>query len=213
MPSKRSIRMKRVKKSTRTNKSARLKTSTRLTQGVGVWAIAAVAICVLAGAMVIGARQGSEPPHRTSRDTPPVETAPAAGVARKAPAPRALLLQAPAANATAVNASAVAESAVDAPVPTPASVTVTGCLERADETFRLKDTTGIDAVKARSWKSGFLKKRAASIDVVDAANRLKLPDHVGQRVSLTGTLVDREMQARSLQRISASCTSNPKVKT
>ena len=211
MPSKRSIRMKRAKKSTRSNKSARLKTSTRLIQGVGVWAIAAVAICVLAGAMVIGARQGSEPPHRTSRDMP-LETAPAAVVARKAPAPRALPLQAPAANATAVNASTVAESAVDAPVPTPASVTVTGCLERADETFRLKDTTGIDVVKARSWKSGFLKKRAASIDVVDAANRLKLPDHVGQRVSLTGTLVDREMQARSLQRISASCTGNGKAK-
>jgi hypothetical protein len=212
MPSKRSIRMKRVKKPARSNKSARLKTSTRLTQGVGVWAIAAVAICVLAGAMVIGARQGSEPPHRTSRETPPLETAPAAVVARKAPAPRALPLQAPPANATPVNASTVAESAVDPPVPAPASVTVTGCLERADETFRLKDTTGIDAVKARSWKSGFLKKRAASIDVVDAANRLKLPDHVGQRVSLTGTLVDREMHARSLQRISASCASNRKVK-
>ncbi len=169
MPSKRSIRMKRAKKSTQSNKSARLKTSTRLTRGVGVWAIAAVAICVLAGAMVIGARQGSEPPHRTSRDTP-LETEPAAVVARKAPAPRALPPQAPAANATAVNASTVAESAVDAPVPT-------------------------------------------AIDVVDAANRLKLPDHVGQRVSLTGTLVDREMQARSLQRISASCTSNGKAKT
>jgi hypothetical protein len=211
MPLKRPIRMKRSKKSARSNKSARAKTSTRLTRGGGVWAIGAVAICVLAGAMVIGARQGSEPPRRTSRDMP-LETAPAEVVARKAPAPRPLPLQAPAANATAVNASTVAESPVDPSVPMPAPVTITGCLERADDTFRLKDTTGTDALKARSWKSGFLKKRAASIDVVDAANRVKLPDHVGQRVSLTGTLVDREMQVRSLHRISASCATNRKAK-
>jgi hypothetical protein len=176
-----------------------------------VWAIAAVAICVLAGAMVIGARQGSEPPRRTSRDVP-LEPAPAEVVARKAPvpAPRPLPLQAPAANATAVNASTVAESPVDVPMQAP--VTITGCLERTDDTFRLKDTAGTDGLKARSWKSGFLKKRAASVDVVDAANRVKLPDHVGQRVSLTGTLVDREMQVRSLQRISASCATSRKAK-
>jgi hypothetical protein len=212
MPLKRPIRMKRSKKSARSNKSARLKSSRQLTGRVGVWAIAAVAICVLAGAMVIGARQGAEPPRRTSRDMP-LETAPVEVVARKAPAPRARPWQAPAANTTAVNASTVAESPVDAPVPMAAPVTITGCLERADDTFRLKDTTGTDALKARSWKSGFLKKRAASIDVVDAANRVKLPDHVGQRVSLTGTLVDREMQVRSLQRISASCATSRKAKT
>jgi hypothetical protein len=76
-------------------------------------------------------------------------------------------------------------------------VTVTGCLERHDETFRLKDTTGADAAMSRSWKSGFLKKRPAPIEVVDSANRLKLTDHVGQRVSVTGVLADREMQVRS----------------
>jgi hypothetical protein len=90
-------------------------------------------------------------------------------------------------------------------VPKPAPVTISGCLERSDETFRLKDTAGADAPKSRSWKSGFLKKGSASIAVVDASHRLKLPDHVGQRVSVTGSLVDREMQVRSLQRIAASC--------
>ena len=63
---------------------------------------------------------------------------------------------------------------------------------------------GADAPKSRSWKSGFLKKGSAPIEVVDAAHRLKLTDHVGQRVSVTGRLVDREMQVRSLQRVSAS---------
>jgi len=86
----------------------------------------------------------------------------------------------------------------------PASATITGCLQRRDEGFRLKDASG-DAPRTRSWKSGFLKKGTPPIDVVDASNRLKLNDHVGQRVSLTGVLVDREMRARSLQRVAAAC--------
>ena len=95
---------------------------------------------------------------------------------------------------------------MQAPAATSTLVTITGCLERGDSTFRLKDTTGADAPKSRSWKSGFLKSGSASIQVVDAGDRLNLSNHVGQRVSLTGTLVDREMKARSLQSISASCT-------
>lgn len=84
------------------------------------------------------------------------------------------------------------------------SVTITGCLEMDNEAFRLKDTTG-DVPKARGWKSGFLKKKAATIELVDAAKTMKLPDHVGERVVVTGVLVDREMQVRSLRRIAASC--------
>ena len=53
---------------------------------------------------------------------------------------------------------------------------------------------------------------SASIEVVDAAHRLKLPDHVGQKVSVTGTLVDREMQVRSLRRVATSCGNSPKVR-
>jgi hypothetical protein len=97
------------------------------------------------------------------------------------------------------------ESATSGPTQTISAVTITGCLENAHDAFRLKDTSGADAPKARSWKSGFLKKSTPSIEVVDAANRLQLPAHVGQRVSVTGVLVDREMKARSLKRIAASC--------
>ena len=88
-------------------------------------------------------------------------------------------------------------------------MTITGCLEQADESYRLKDTTGVEAAKSRSWRSGFLKKRSASVEVVDASNRLQLPTHVGQRVSVTGLIVDREMQGRSLKRIAASCDIEP----
>jgi hypothetical protein len=100
-------------------------------------------------------------------------------------------------------------SKVPATTEQPQIVTLTGCLERDDETFRLKDTTGLEAPKARSWKSGFLKKSAASIEVVDAANRVKLSTHVGQRVSVTGMLVEREIQVRSLRRVAASCKDKP----
>jgi hypothetical protein len=109
-----------------------------------------------------------------------------------------------------VAAPAVAESSAPAAAvkATPA-VTITGCLEQDDESFRLKDTEGADAPRSRSWKTGFLKKSSASIEVVDAANHLKLPKYVGQRVSVTGVLVDREMKARTLQRVATSCSDKP----
>ncbi len=84
-------------------------------------------------------------------------------------------------------------------------VTVTGCLEQDDERFQLKDTAGEDAPKGRSWRSGFLRKSASTIDVVDQSSRLHLPTYVGQRVRMTGALVDREMQVRSVSIIAESC--------
>jgi hypothetical protein len=109
-----------------------------------------------------------------------------------------------------VAAAAAPESAAQpsAAKSTP-SVTITGCLQRDDETFRLKDTEGAEAPKSRSWKTGFLRKGSASIEVVDAANRLKLTNYVGQRISLTGVLIDREMQARTLHRVAPSCSDKP----
>jgi hypothetical protein len=86
-----------------------------------------------------------------------------------------------------------------------APVAITGCLEQDDNAFRLKDASGEAAPKARSWKSGFLRKSTATISVIDSANRLALANHVGRRVTVTGTLVDREMQARGLQRVAQSC--------
>jgi len=85
-----------------------------------------------------------------------------------------------------------------------ASVTITGCLEQDEGTFWLKDVSGEDAPKTRSWKSGFLTKRSSPVALVDGANALRLSSHVGQRVALTGTLVDREMRARSI-RVAGSC--------
>jgi hypothetical protein len=114
--------------------------------------------------------------------------------------------------APAVADTRTIESAAPAPVSTPEMVTIAGCLAQDGDTFRLKDTTGADAPRTRSWKSGFLKKSAAAVEVVDASRRLKLTNHVGERISVTGTLVDGEMQVRSMRRVSSSCSENkPKV--
>ena len=101
--------------------------------------------------------------------------------------------------------TAAGESAALQAAPEATPVTITGCLERDEAGFRLKDTAGTEAPKSRSWKKGFLKRGTAPIEVVDAANRLNLSNHVGQRVSVTGLLVDREMTLRSLQRVAVSC--------
>jgi hypothetical protein len=84
-------------------------------------------------------------------------------------------------------------------------VTITGCVQRDGKTFWLQDTSGADAPQSRSWKSGFLKKRPSRIELVDAANTLRLSSHVGQRVAATGVLANRELRARSLRSAAGSC--------
>jgi hypothetical protein len=108
----------------------------------------------------------------------------------------------PAGTAVTESRAAAATQQEDAPVVT----TITGCLVlRDDGMFQLKDNDGEHAPKARSWKSGFIKKGSANIGVFDAGNRLKLGSHVGYRVSISGTLTDREMRARSLRATSEQC--------
>jgi hypothetical protein len=188
------MRMKKVERS----KKARANTRTRITRAVSTISTRTMVIgvlCFLGAAMVIGAATSDVRPESGA---PRVETHAAASAA-------------PAAAAAAPVAASADPAAVPpaveprTPAPKVAAVTITGCLERNDETFRLKDTSGDSAPKARSWKSGFLKKGSTTVEVVDAAKSARLPSHVGQRVSVTGVLNGREMQVRSLQRISASC--------
>src|SRR3954470_4229062 len=84
-------------------------------------------------------------------------------------------------------------------------VTIAGCLEQSHDAFRLRDTRGADAPKSRSWKTLGITKHSSTLTVVDSANRLKLGSHVGERVSVTGPLVDKEMQGRSLKKLDSSC--------
>jgi hypothetical protein len=97
------------------------------------------------------------------------------------------------------------ETKADATGQDVALTTVTGCLVSDGEGFRLKDASGADVPRSRSWKSGFLRQKSVGISIVDPAHTLHLTTYVGQRVATTGTLVDREMRARSLTRIASSC--------
>jgi len=86
-------------------------------------------------------------------------------------------------------------------------VTITGCLETTvDEIeFRLTDTEGADAPKARSWKSGFLKKSPAPVALVDLSDPAGLRKYVGRRVAATGLLTSGELRVRSFRPAGASC--------
>ena len=88
-----------------------------------------------------------------------------------------------------------------------AVTTMTGCLEATvdGDEFRLTDTEGADAPKARSWRSGFLKKRAAPIELAEVSDRAGLRKYVGHRVVATGFLAGRELRVRSFQSAGTSC--------
>lgn len=192
-------------------------------------------VCLLAAAALLTARQPAEQLDREDGNVPREVSAPSeqplltaapdtntpvvrtASATVATPKPRTALPSVetvpPAAPKTVrtvkpVERPEVAASAA-APQPTAAveaaTATVEGCLERDDETYYLKNTSGASAPKARSWRLGFLVKRSPSIALVDGSGTLKLKDHVGQRVAATGTLVEREMHARALQRVAGSC--------
>ena len=90
--------------------------------------------------------------------------------------------------------------AAAAPVDT---VTISGCLDFDGKSAWLKDTSGDDAPRARSWRSGFLRKRSSRIALVDGPSSAKAYD--GRLVSVTGVLVDREMRVSSLKPIAGDC--------
>jgi len=117
----------------------------------------------------------------------------------------------PAAAATSANAAPALMTNTAATEPAPAAkietkpVTMTGCLEAETERLLLKDASGAAAPKSRSWKSGFLKKGSAPIELIEPTHVLKLASYDGQRVSVSGTLDDRELHVHSVQRVEASC--------
>jgi hypothetical protein len=199
-----------MKKLVRAKKSTtRAKKSAASTKAIRTQAIFLIGVGVAAGTLMLFAgNRSSQPSHAATVDVQPgALTASAARRSASGTSATAALVKTALAADTMLASSV--ETAARPTVQYPTSVTITGCLEQARDTFRLKDTTGVDAAKSRSWKSGFFKKSSAPIEVVDAANRLQLRTHVGQRVSVTGVIVDREMHGRTLKRIAASCDIEP----
>jgi hypothetical protein len=85
-----------------------------------------------------------------------------------------------------------------------AAATIAGCLTEDDGRFVLKNVSGDDAPRSRSWKSGFLRKRSQTIELIDQAGTKRLAPYVGQRIETTGLLEDREMRVKSL-RVQGAC--------
>lgn len=117
----------------------------------------------------------------------------------------AMLIMSASVAVIAASNSSASKAASAKVTPAPASVTIMGCLERDDESFRLTETSGAHAPKSRSWKSGFLKKRTADLDIVDASKSLKLQNHVGHRVAMSGAVKEGEFRVRSLRHVKSSC--------
>jgi hypothetical protein len=88
-----------------------------------------------------------------------------------------------------------------------AQVTITGCLEIStdEDRFRLTDTDGASAPKSRSWRTGFLKKRAAPVDLVWPSDTRAPATQVGKRVAATGVLMSRALKVTSVRIVSPSC--------
>jgi hypothetical protein len=172
--------------------------------------VVAIGIVTLTGAvMLLAARATSETApvqnQQQQQQNPAVEpvdkgSAPVKKSALPKPAPSAVPVKG------APVASATAPSAVPANATDDEPVTVTGCLELDNQEYRLTKTEGAEAPKSRSWKSGFLKKQGANLEVVDARNSLRLATHLGQRVTVTGVVNDRKMAARSLVVAARSCS-------
>jgi len=155
-------------------------------------AIGLIVVCILGTGILIAARTSE-----------PVSTA---AQPAKAQAPVPAARPATASVTTSVVGAKVAAKPQGAEAKAPERVTIEGCLVQDDETFRLKNTTGEDAPKGRSWKSGFLHKGSKTLEVVDARHRLNLAKHVGERVSVSGMMLDeKELQGSAIKKLAESC--------
>jgi len=124
----------------------------------------------------------------------------------KAPAKAAPAKPAPAKAAPAKAVPARVAAAPVAVVPVdPNTVTMIGCLESDGSKYRLADVQGNQAPKGRSWKTGFVTKKTKNIDLVGAPASLKLQDHVGHKVSVSGLKDDdTHLKARTIRQL-GSC--------
>lgn len=194
MPASKPVRAKKTSSATAASspaKSARGRKAPNVSQRA--WIAGAIALVVVGVAAVL-MFAGHDASQMTGVATVQAASAasPSPGPVKKAGAPKAP-------GTPAIGETEPASARVSG------AVEVTGCLQRADGGFVLKDTDGSAAPRSRSWKSGFLKKNSASLDLSDASRAAHLSEHVGQRVSVTGTLIDRQMSVQSLRRLAATC--------
>lgn len=108
---------------------------------------------------------------------------------------------------TTANAFANASSGATSDATAAEPVTISGCLEMSIDRvrFRLADTEGANAPKARNWRTGFLKKETTPVDLLELGDPATARKYVGQRVTATGVVENREMRVRSLRPSGNGC--------
>jgi hypothetical protein len=142
-------------------------------------------------------------------EAPTVTDPAAAPAAWESPKPAATpettlkMISAPVPSVASQSVSTVSTSASESEEPA-APVTLAGCVERNADGFWLKNASGDGAPTSRSWKSGFLRKKSLTVELVDRGYTHRLATYVGQRVETTGLLVDREMNVKALK-VLGSC--------
>jgi len=166
----------------------------------------AVLTAGVASAPVVSAKPLTAPPAAKAPLAPNASPVPAAvtstATSRSAEPTKARAEIAPAPLVPARSAVPVGAHPVVAAAPVD-TVTISGCLDFDGKSAWLKDSSGVDAPRARSWRSGFLKKRSSRIALVDGPTSAEAYD--GRLVSVTGVLVDREMRVSSLKPIAGDC--------
>ena len=187
------------------DKAADLRSRVKVTKAMGA-GLAFAAVVVVAGVVMFAGRDSGERAEAATSaaapsDTPDAPAQPSTPIRAIAGVPAKTKKPAPPKSRTEDSPKSVDVPKTAAEIPD--AVVIEGCLEQNGDGFRLKNTTGEDAPKSRSWKSGFLKKGSRPVDVVDWNNRLK--NHVGERVSVSGMFVDGEMRVRTLRRVAATC--------
>ena len=155
--------------------------------------VAMLMLILAAGALWLAVRESSNAPEAAASAPVATAIAPEPATVHKTEKPAAP------ASPSAVADAGSARAASTKPV------SITGCLQQAGSGFVLKNAEGASISKSRSWKSGFLKRSAPSIDLLDAGNAAHLGSHVGQRVSVSGPFADGEMRVQSLHRVAATC--------
>ena len=196
MPVKKSTRSK-VSVTSKKSAAASRASSKKSKQPFSAGTMLIAAMCVASAVIAIAAHEMTPAPRIASTESRSAEV-PDVPIE---PKPTATTMRSDDSAAAAISAADEAKTASASSAP----VTIFGCLEHSNDTYRLTDTDGADAPKARSWKTGFLKKGSASVEVVDPGNRAHLSSQVGHRVGVTGTLSDRQLQVRAIRKISSSC--------
>lgn len=165
------------------------------------------------GASGVQVGQGARPPVVVeSPKKMPAKPAKRLATVSIAPPPASASVVEPSGRSEATAATVVTHASAPAPSSTTevaglAPVTMTGCLEvrASEDRFRLTDIEGDNAPKARNWRTGFLKKRSAAVNLVSVSDPDALERQVGKRVAATGVLTGSDLKVSSVRIVAADC--------